>query len=243
MSVEEVNVDEPNASEQAESPLTHFFAASWRNTKLSIDRHPEHFETLSEVDVILNVLTAFSDESRERVARSMLIQTHGALRAASLLALSGQVAESYSLMRTALRSAMHGVFIAGDEERQRIWLARVDDDRSADLKRTTFANGLMLRHLRQLDAATAGIYERLHHRTIDRGLHANCHGGGSENDAGSSAESGCDDFALDDEVQRSALRSVAQVGICTLSMFYYVYGDLFRKHKLDDRLASLRHGH
>lgn len=243
MSVEEAKVDEPVDSERTESPLAHFFAAAWRNTKLSIDRHREHFDTLSEVDVIFNVLTACSEDSPERVARSMLIQTHGALRAASLLALSGQVAESYSLMRTTLRSAMHGVFMAGDEDRQRIWLARVDDDRSADLKRATFANGLMLRHLRQLDAATAGIYERLHHRTIDRGLHANCHGGGSENHAGSSAESGCDDFALDDEVQRSALRSAAQVGICTLSMFYYVYGDLFRKYQLDDRLASLRHGH
>jgi hypothetical protein len=40
-----------------------------------------------------------------------------------------------------------------------------------------------------------------------------------------------------------ALRTAAQVGICALSLFYYVYGEQFREQKLDARLAQLRHGH
>lgn len=246
MSVEESLLSESNGAEAeqwADHPLAHFLAAAWRNTVRSFSRQRAHYETLSEVDGVFRELVTHASESPERLAGSMLIRTHGSLLAASSLALSGQVAESYAMMRSALRSALHGVFLAGDDERQRIWGARADDDRAAEQMRVTFANGPMVRHLRELDAATAGIYERLQQRTIDRGAYPNANGNFAHNGDTQPVDFSRAYLVADDEVQRMALRSVAQVGICALSMFYYVYGDQYREHKLDVRLAKLRHGH
>jgi len=246
MSVEEPALSESSDadSEQwADHPLAHFLAAAWRNTVRSFNRQRTHYETLSAVDGVFRELIEHAGESPERLAGSMLIRTHGSLLAASSLALSGQVAESYAMMRNSLRAALHGVFLAGDAERQRIWIARTDDDQAAERMRATFATGPMLRHLRELDSATAGIYERLQQRTIDRGAYPNANGGFAQNGDLQSIDFSLAYLVTDDEVQRMALRSVAQVGICALSMFYYVYGEQYREHKLDARLAKLRQGH
>lgn len=246
MSVDEPVLSESNlddAEQWADHPLAHFLAAAWRNTVRSFSRQRAHYETLSEVDGVFRELIEHASESPERLAGSMLIRAHGSLLAASSLALSGQVAESYALMRNTLRSALHGVFLAGDAERQRIWVARADDDQAAERMRITFGNGPMLRHLRELDTATAGIYERLQQRTIDRGAHPNTYGSFAHNGDAQPIDFTRAYLVTDDEVQRMALRTVAQVGICALSIFYYVYGDQYREHKLDARLAKLRQGH
>ena len=109
--------------------------------------------------------------------------------------------------------------------------------------RVTFGNGPMLRHLRELDSATAGIYERLQQRTIERGAHPNTYGSFASNGDAQPIDFSRAYLVTDDEVQRMALRTVAQVGICALSMFYYVYGEQYREQKLDARLAKLRQGH
>jgi hypothetical protein len=50
-------------------------------------------------------------------------------------------------------------------------------------------------------------------------------------------------FVCDDEVQRSGLRSLAQVGICCLSIFYYAFADRRRELQLGPSLNKLRQGH
>ena len=50
-------------------------------------------------------------------------------------------------------------------------------------------------------------------------------------------------FAVGHETQRFCLRSLAQVGICTLSLFYYAFPDLYRSAGLDAQLTKLRQGH
>jgi hypothetical protein len=246
MSVDEPALSEPNlddAEQWADHPLAHFLAAAWRNSVRSFRRERTHYDTLAEIDAVFRQLVEHAAENSERLAGSMLIRTHGSLLAASSLALSGQIAESYALMRTTLRSALHGVFLAGDAQRQQIWAARADDDRAAELMRTTFSTGPMLRHLRELDSSTAAIYERLHQRTIERGAHPNVHGPFINGGDAQPTDFSRAYLVVDDDVQRMALRSAAQVGICALSMFYYVYSDLYREHKLDARLAKLRQGH
>jgi hypothetical protein len=246
MSVEEPAASDDYAAEAeqwADHPFAHFLAAAWRNTVRSFSRQRAHYETLAEVDGVFRDLIGHVGDSPERLAGSMLIRAHGSLLAASSLALSGQVAESYALMRNCLRSALQGVFLAGDAERQRIWAARADDDQAAQRMRSTFAQGAMLDHLREIDAATAAIYERLQQRTIDRGAHPNAYGNFVHQADEQPVDFSRAYLVTDDEVQRMALRTVAQVGICVLSIFYYVYGDQYREQKLDGRLAKLRQGH
>ena len=246
MSIDEAALAEPadaHPEQWADQPLARYLAAAWRNSVRTIRNEPALYDALAEIDGVFRRLVAHADESPERIAGAMLVRTHGSLLAASSLALGGQVAEAYALMRSALRSALLGVFIAGNDERQQIWVARADDDRAAERAQATFANGPMLRHLRDLDAATAGIYERLHQRTIERGAHPNVHGPIANDANEDSIDFSRCYLVVEDDVQRMALRSTAQVGICTLSMLYYVFGDLYREYGLDGRLTKLRQGH
>lgn len=246
MSVDETLLSEPSvdgAEQWADHPLAHFLAGAWRNTVRSFRREHAHYDALAEIDALFRQLVEHASQGTERLASSMLVRTHGSLLAASSLALSGQVAESYVLMRNSLSSALQGVFLAGDAERQQIWIARADNDQAAELMQSTFAAGSMLEHLRDLDAATAAICERLQQRTIDRSAHPNAHGPFVHTGDNQPVDFSRAYLITDDDVQRMALRSAAQVGICTLSMFYYVYGELYRAHKLDARLAKLRQGH
>ena len=166
MSVEELALSESNGAEAeqwADHPLAHFLAAAWRNTVRSFSQQRAHYETLSEVDGVFRELVTHASESPERLAGSMLVRTHGSLLAASSLALSGQVAESYAMMRSVLRSALHGVFLAGNDERQRIWGARADDDRNdlcAESDERFDQDGGLHRHVQRSGDARAR--ERLH---------------------------------------------------------------------------------
>lgn len=229
----------------AGSPLARYLATAWERTAASLQALPEQCEALAEIDDIYRRLIICASDGAEQVAGGMLVRTHGSILGAASMALSGQTAESYALMRNALRSALRGLFLASDSERQQIWLNRHDSDRADEQMRETFANGTMLRHLKDVDSATAGIYQRLHQRTIDRGCHSTVHGRGFLNDA---SRPGDADFArvylvTGDEMQKLALRTLAQVGICSLSVFYYVYGAHYRQSGLDSRLNALRQSH
>jgi hypothetical protein len=102
-----------------------------------------------------------------------------------------------------------------------------------------------LAHLRELDPATATIIETLHERVLDRSGHPNTYANLSRP---TSAELAVADlkreyFVCDDDVQRGCLRSAAQVGICALTTFYYVFGEQYRELQLGERINKLRHGH
>jgi hypothetical protein len=237
----DVDADGPRVGE----PLAEYLAAAWRNTVASRTSQRDHYLALVEVDELFRELIIAASDGDEQLAATMLVRTHGSFLAAASLALGGQVAEAYAMAQNALRSALRGLFLADNDERQKVWLNRHDNDQTADQMRELFAHDAMLQQLRDADAATAGIYERLHQRTIDRSMHSSIHGRPFKDSGGEVEGADFIDAYLvtGDEVQRMALRTLAQVGICTLSIFYYVYGDHFRERHLDSRLAKLRHGH
>ena len=229
----------------AAGPLARYLATAWKRTVESLRTLPEQCESIAEIDDIYRQLIVCASDGAEQVAGGMLVRTHGSFLGAASMALSGQAAESYALMRNALRSALRGLFLASDLERQQIWLNRHDSDRADEQMRETFANGTMLRHLKDVDSATAGIYQRLHQRTIDRGYHSTVHGRRFVEEASHPDEADFENayLVIGDEMQKLTLRTLAQVGICTLSIFYYVYSPHYRQCGFDVRLTELRHGH
>jgi hypothetical protein len=179
------------------------------------------------------------------MAASFLVRAHGAFLTSASLALSGQVAQSYTLMRSALETALQGLYVSSDAERQQLWLGR-NDSEDAELRAQSMLElGAPINHLNELDAATAQIYAKLYARASDRSGHPNTYANQSRTTAagGADASGRRDYFVCDNDVQRACLRSVAQVGICALTIFYYVFAERYRELELGERINKLRQGH
>lgn len=244
--VVESDADAVELNQWAEDPLAQFLAAAWRNTVQAFTSEAQQYSVIAEVDGIYRQLVADEEiNSSQRFPATFLVRSHGSLIAATSLALSGQVAEAYVLMRAALEAALHGLFIFDDPQGQKLWISRNDDEEGHDRAQAIFNGPEPLSNLQQIDPATAGIYEQLLARTIDRQLHPNTYAQGAQQspNGGASADFTRSYFVRGDEVQRSCLRSVAQVGICCLTIFYYAFADRYRELQLDASVKRLRKGH
>jgi hypothetical protein len=224
--------------------LTQFIESARVHAQETIADDGEHFAALLDIDGIYRLLIPSVGNS-ERLPAVMLVRTHGSFLAAAGLALSGQPAEAYILLHTLLRTSLHAVFVAGNAGRQQLWMNRNNDDGARKQAQTVFKSENIRRHFRQIDAKTAGVCEMLMRRTLDHSSHPNVYadvfsprsGGGAEQDFTEKY------FVRGDEVQRYCLRSVAQAGICCLSMFFYVFPDLYRDSDIPRRLTQLRQRH
>ena len=232
-------------SEWGADPLSRFLNAAHANALGAFADDRERYDALVEVDAVYRQLIANLGEISEPLAGALLMRAHGLFLGAVSLALSGLVAEAYVLLNRSLKAALQGVFVAGNPPRQELWMNRNNDDDARDLMRAEFKTENMLRHFREIDAATATICEKLLRRTMDHSDHPNTYADPFRRPAEADAEF---DFAREyfvfgGEVQRFCLRSAAQVSICCLSMFFYVFPDRYRALGLGDRLTKLRQGH
>lgn len=232
---------EEAGAEWSHEPLAHFLASAWRNTVYSFTAERERFRALAEVDAIYRRLVCDSGVNEERLSAAFLVRSHASFLAAASLGLSGQVAESYALMRTALEAALHGVYIGGDCERQQYWLRRIDDPASEARAAEMLDGEAPLAHLEKIDAETARVYQQLYARTIHRTTNPNTYANLARLTRGTDITR--EYFVSGDDVQRSCLRSAAQVGICCLSMFYYVFGQRYRELELGQSINKLRREH
>ena len=229
----------------AGDPLAQFLATAWRNTVHAFTNDIEHYRIIAQVDGIYRQLV--SDEQindSKRLEATCLVRSHAALLAATSLALSGQVAEAYVLMRAALEAALHGLFLADSPDRQQLWISRNDDEPAKQRAQEMFSQPAPLEFLRTTDEATAGVYEQLVARTIDRQGHPNAYAiAHKRSPDDSTGDFTRQYFVLGDDVQRSCLRSIAQVGMCCLTIFYYAFTDRYRELGLDASVKKLRRGH
>jgi hypothetical protein len=236
---------EDELSQWAGNPLAQFLAAAWRNTVHSFSAETDHYRTLAEVDAVFRALVGDAGVNKDRVSAGFLVRAHAAWLTTASLGLSGQVAQAYSLMGSVLETALQGLFISGSPERQQLWLGRNDDD-NAELRADTMLDmEAALTHLHELDPATANVYAKLQARAKDRGAHPNTYANLSRTASPGAEPADCkgEYFICDNDIQRACLRSTAQVGICLLSIFYYMFGDQYRELELGERINKLRQGH
>jgi hypothetical protein len=200
---------------------------------------------LIEVDDIFRQLVDDLGSRPEPLSGGMLMRTHSHFLGAVSMTLGGRVAEAYALLNRSLKTAMQGVFISGHPERQQLWINRHNDEASRREMQTEFKARRIRRHLQRIDAASAKICDKLLLRTLERIDHSNVYDGATASPAREVGEArvGREYFVQGGEVQRSCLRTAAQVGICCLCLFYYVFADHYRNSGIPKRLTALRQGH
>jgi hypothetical protein len=182
------------------------------------------------------------NESQHWLEGVFLLRAHSAFRAGVRLAGSGQIPETYMVLRGSLELALYALFLAGDPERERRWLTRSDTPENRKHARKEFTAGAMLRHA-ELKSARIGTAARaLYEQLIDYGGHPN--------DLGLAATASMEEtetkyrvettyIAPDGLAARLALKTAARVALCALWIFGLIFSERFALLGLLDQLEKL----
>jgi len=115
-------------------------------------------------------------ELERLVPRFLTIRAHSSFLGAIRLAMSGQLPESYTVLRSVIEQAWYALHIAKDThppDRANVWLSRGTDKYSKSKCRNEFAIGNVRSTHELFDCPTAKQLYELYERTIDFGGHPN----------------------------------------------------------------------
>jgi hypothetical protein len=182
---------------------------------------------------------------QSEISAFLLLRCHGAFRAASGLAMSGQLVEAYALCRSMLEYAAYAVHVYRNPASGMIWLNRHKDDAAMRAQKKEFLLTNVWASVRAANLHACQRAEELYQFTIDFGGHPNeravtgsmkmvdepgkramlailQHGDGVELDL--------------------ALKRVAQCGMVSLEMLQIVFNARFELLGINAAMLVLRSG-
>ena len=173
----------------------------------------------------------------------LLMRAHSAFLAGSMLAMAGHATESFMVYRGVLENALYALHINRNSDAGAIWLNRHRDDDSLTRSKKEFTYRRVIKTFRAVEQHIANVADRLYRRTIDFGAHPN------EQAATSSMQIVKEEgkttirqtyLAGGTLPQTHALKSGAQVGVCSLYAFRGIYRERFDILGLTQRVDKLR---
>lgn len=200
---------------------------------------------LTDVDLSYRKAVDGLNHSKDWFAGFFLLRAHSNFLAACRLCWSGQIPETYAVLRSCLENALYGLYLARNPASQETWLCRHDSPEAKKKVRDEFKIGALLDLANTVDGTEGPIAKTLYELTIDCGAHPNeralmqtlqLH----ENNEQVS-------FKLtylegNSDQLRFALQTTAQVGVCTLSLFRVVYPERFDILGITDALRHMKTG-
>jgi len=239
-------------TEKAEPPpgwgddnLTDFIDHALENTYATVGQGRQIFSRLKDIDAAFRDAVKCFDNCPELYVSFFLLRSHSSFLAASRLALSTQVYESYPVLRSCLEAALYGLFVAKRPKAQDIWIKRDDSPKDQRRMRRTFTIGAVFGVLKLEDKSLYPPIKDLYERTIDFGAHPNPTG------ILGSVQMHTDETGVKIETHyltdnsdhiNLALKTTAQVGVGALGVFRNTIPHRFEIMGLNDRISKLSSG-
>lgn len=228
-----------------DDPLSKFIQGTTDNTYATFHNLKEWYNRLSDINASFGDATQNMDRAQDWFASFFLFRTHSAYLAGIRLALSGQVPEAYMVLRGALECALYGLYVARKPSVSEIWLRRDEDEVSRRKVRKEFKVANVFQVLELEDQKLRKIAGNLYERTIDYGGHPN------QQAFLSVMKQQSDDSKItfqsaymigNEDALHLCLKSCAQIGICTLSIFRLVFRERFDILGISQNLDSMKKG-
>lgn len=231
--------------------LSEFLESSFRNSLAFFERRRGAWERLKEID---GAFLALGESRPLGIPAFFLFRAHSTFRAAVRSVTSGQVPETYPLLRSALEWALYAAHVHGEDRRSEVWLRRHDGEapdgsstpESENSRRAVRNEFLVSRLFASLEVRSRDVHARtknLHEDAIDLGAHPNER---ALTSSMRSEEEGT--FQLDYTVPEDSLalelavKRTCQVGVCCLDIFELLWSERFALLSLDATMDRLRHG-
>ncbi len=235
----------------ASDKLSEFLDTALRNAFFLFERHREVWKRLSAIDAAILKL----GESRPRgFSAFFLLRSHSAFRASVRVGSSGQIPETYALLRTTLEWALYAAHVHENDERAEVWLRRHDgetpdgaptaeSEKARNRVRSEFTVRRLWEGLEQRSAPICNIAKELYDDSIDSGAHPNERALSSSMRPESEGTFQLDYFTPENSLAlQAALRRICQVGVCCLEIFELLWPERFRLLGIDTELPQLRGG-
>ena len=229
-------------------PLSVFFRAAEQNDRITALKLPKVYELLGQVHSLFQKSEEATENARFELAvpRFLMVRAHSSFLAGIRLAMSGQVPESFPILRSVVEYAWYALHIAKDPdgtERSKIWLRR-DDDAEAQKRCTLeFIVKKVQRTHEALDAATAKEFHGVYKDLISFGAHPNPFGVMTELSKTEKTDNQvtydvgilqCESLSV-----RFALRMAVATAIGALKTFQLVFPERFTIAGLDLEIKKL----
>lgn len=229
----------------AADEITRYLDTARNNSFATFDNLRSEYQKLSEIDGVYRKLNENLQKTKDWFAALFLLRAHSSYLTAVSLGMSGQVPESYAILRLSLENALYGFYLSKNDALKETWLRRHDSQASKKKVRDDFKFGLLLGTIKTEDNAQANVVNTLYERTIDYGAHPNeralmqtLHI--TEDD--DSIEFKSNYLTDDDPSLRLCLKTTAQIGVCVLDIFRLIYKERFDLLGLTEILKRLKQG-
>jgi len=225
--------------------LSKFLDDAEHNTMATYVNCRPQYQRLSDIDTVYRLMMDNLNQSSEFFAGFFLIRTHYSYLAANRLALGGQVAEAFMVLRGCLENALYGLLVAFDTTRQEIWLRRHDDEASKKRVKEEFTIRKVMDHLKEIDERTQTIAKKLYDQTVDYGGHPNERSVTTQIDVttdGCRTNFSADVFNVGNIPHLACLKTAARIGVCCLDIFGHIFRSRYKILGIDVKLDQLRQG-
>ncbi|HEX5758224.1 MAG TPA: hypothetical protein VF121_03440 [Thermoanaerobaculia bacterium] len=225
--------------------ISAFLEAAHQNSFATFANLQRFFRPLVEVDQLFRLAIPNFGTPTDWLMAVFLLRTHAAFLGAVRLASSGQLPETYMLLRGCLEPALYALHIFKDPSRAAIWLARSDDEEQRAKARGEFSNRRVLATLAAADQGLHGAVVKLYERTMDHGAHPN-ERAFLTNMSIEKVQEGIrlqlNYLSGHSPAFELALKSALQTGIVALGVFEAIVPEKFSILGLSERLALLKRG-
>ena len=226
--------------------LSNFINVSIQNTFAVFVRLPNEYQRLLDIDTAYLKITGNLTNSPDWFSIFFLYHAHSAFRGSARMALSGQTAETYALLRCCLESTLYGLYVSKNPDSQEIWLRRNDDEKCKSQCKSMFTIKNVQECLKDIDTKLFNATNKLYNKAIDWGGHPN-----ERALFQNLAHTAINDQAMNiryDYLSAGELphilcmKRTAQVGVCSLKIFRYVFSERFDILGISEMITAMEQG-
>jgi len=227
----------------AEDPLSEFIQASFKHILASFVQKKRKFNLLLKVDKVFRGISGNLDDFEDPFAPNFLHRSHSSFIASCRLSMSGQVAETFPLLRSCLEYALYALHINENHALSKDWVRRHINEESLKKSRQSFSHKNVMKTLLARDISLHNSLSDLYQRTIDYGGHPNERAVSSSYEWRQEGDTRMvrnqllhgDSAALD-----HALITSAQIGLGSLLVFELIFNERFDILDLRDTIELLK---
>lgn len=224
--------------------LSKYIKGTWHNTYGTFVNLRPQYNYLKEIHLNYQKIIDNLINTSDWFALFFLIRSHASYLSGVQLSFSGQIPETYMVLRGCLENSLYGLYLTRNPDTQEIWLRRHADDESKKKCRNEFTASNLFKCLEKEDRNINNIAKNFYEMTIDYGAHSNVRAFMSLMSQSKDKQNVFKMYYLigNSLPLRLCLKNLARIGVCSLDIFKLIYRHNFDILGISDKLEKLKKG-
>ncbi len=225
--------------------LSEFLEWGQFNQLATFDKKKDEYKVLKTIDDCFEKIGDHLLNPQKEVPALFVYGSHSAFRASASLVMTTQIPESFPLMRVCIESAGYALKISENTELENVWMDRENNEEALKKCRNEFSYKKIYTEIHNKDKRLGEIFEEFYERSITFGSHPNVLSLTSRMKIEETPEnkSVLLNYYEGNSLNLShGLKSLAQVGLCSLYIFQHIFKERFMLLGLREELQKLKEG-